>query len=277
MLIISDWFKENIDGEGTLVVDLEATEKHFTETKCPRPYIFWQSEPDKMMPKIRPYILENYHLYDWVMTSDQPVLTGCPNSVYFNGAENWVTKEEYESIDVSKKQYKISTIVGGKTKCPGHILRLTLCGNIAKIRNLDVFHSSQCPPTHLLKNPRGIIYETKMPLFENYKYSLVIENSQQINYFTEKLIDCLLTKTLPIYYGCPNICEFFNTTGWVILPNTDVHTCVTTINSLSDCYYGSIDAIEQNYCTARRYLDGKKRLAKLVHELQHLINPTIYI
>lgn len=43
----------------------------------------------------------------------------------------------------------------------------------------------------------------------NYRKSIAIENSSQKNYFTEKLIDCFVCNTLPIYWGCPNIFDFF--------------------------------------------------------------------
>jgi len=44
---------------------------------------------------------------------------------------------------------------------------------------------------------------------EKYKYSIAIENSSQKNYFTEKINDCFLLSTMPIYWGCPNILKFF--------------------------------------------------------------------
>lgn len=43
----------------------------------------------------------------------------------------------------------------------------------------------------------------------SYEKSIAIENSSQKNYFTEKLIDCFMTWTMPIYWGCPNIFELF--------------------------------------------------------------------
>lgn len=43
----------------------------------------------------------------------------------------------------------------------------------------------------------------------NYKFTIVMENSQQKNYWTEKLADAYLSWCLPIYWGCPNIVEYF--------------------------------------------------------------------
>ena len=49
----------------------------------------------------------------------------------------------------------------------------------------------------------------KMPGLKDYHYSIAIENSKQVNYFSEKIIDCYLGWTFPIYWGCPNIDDFF--------------------------------------------------------------------
>jgi len=44
---------------------------------------------------------------------------------------------------------------------------------------------------------------------EDFLFSMAIENSRENNYFSEKLTDCFLMDTMPIYYGCPNIKNFF--------------------------------------------------------------------
>jgi hypothetical protein len=50
---------------------------------------------------------------------------------------------------------------------------------------------------------------TKWNGLENYSYSIAIENASMKNYFSEKFTDCILSWTIPIYYGCPNINEYF--------------------------------------------------------------------
>ena len=52
-------------------------------------------------------------------------------------------------------------------------------------------------------------FQNKEDGIKNYRYSIALENSAQVNYFTEKIIDCLLLWTIPIYWGCPNISRFF--------------------------------------------------------------------
>ena len=44
-------------------------------------------------------------------------------------------------------------------------------------------------------------------------FSIVIENSIESDYFTEKLLDCFLTGTIPIYVGTKTTSEYFDTDG----------------------------------------------------------------
>ncbi|PAF43934.1 glycosyltransferase family 10 [Helicobacter sp. 11S02596-1] len=50
-----------------------------------------------------------------------------------------------------------------------------------------------------------------------YKYSIAIENSRTSHYFTEKIIDCFLAYTMPIYCGAPNIGEYFPDGSYVCI------------------------------------------------------------
>lgn len=42
-----------------------------------------------------------------------------------------------------------------------------------------------------------------------YKYHVVIENSSEPFYWTEKIGDCFMAETYPLYYGCTRLEEYF--------------------------------------------------------------------
>lgn len=42
-----------------------------------------------------------------------------------------------------------------------------------------------------------------------YLYSIAIENDVSQRYFTEKILDCFEQETVPLYYGAPDILDFF--------------------------------------------------------------------
>ena len=54
-----------------------------------------------------------------------------------------------------------------------------------------------------------------------YCFSVAMENVRENYYFTEKLIDCFLTETIPIYWGCPKIGEIFDVRGMFTFEDLD--------------------------------------------------------
>jgi hypothetical protein len=54
---------------------------------------------------------------------------------------------------------------------------------------------------------------------KEYKFCLSIENSNEKNYVSEKFYDCILTNTIPIYFGCNNIEDYWPQKGYILLDN----------------------------------------------------------
>lgn len=77
--------------------------------------------------------------------------------------------------------------------------------------------SPECPA---LKG--SLAANEKYKPFRDYDYSIVIENSSVRNYFTEKLLDCFLEETVPLYWGCPNILNYFPSDAIITLKDEDV-------------------------------------------------------
>lgn len=85
-----------------------------------------------------------------------------------------------------------------------------------------------------------------------YTFSIAVENCKRDYYFTEKIIDCFRTKTIPIYWGCPSIGDFFDKRGIIQFEN--IHDLKNILNSLDySKYYDVIDAIEINYKKSFEY------------------------
>jgi hypothetical protein len=75
----------------------------------------------------------------------------------------------------------------------------------------------------------GEIWNKLIPL-ESYEFSVAIENSRENNYITEKFYDCLLTDTIPIYCGAPNISDYFDPRGYIELKEIEnLDACVESI------------------------------------------------
>jgi hypothetical protein len=167
----------------------------------------------------------------------------------------------------------MSSLTGGKKAslrydygngATGYTLRMNIFDsqdNIKHIPSIFYISSNFPPPNPKPINP--ILVNDKFELFEKYQFSLVIENSRQINYFTEKLCDCVYTKTIPIYYGCPNIQDYFDTTGWIILDSESVDDFINKISQLNENYYmNHIAIVEKNYIQVQNYLNISENINK---------------
>lgn len=111
------------------------------------------------------------------------------------------TRLSYEDILKSKpeKEKLISVITSNKAFTKGHLDRLRF---VEKLQNyygdrIDVFG----------RGHRG--FSDKWDVLSPYKYHIAIENTSSRYYWTEKLSDCYLTSTYPIYYGCTNVGDYF--------------------------------------------------------------------
>jgi hypothetical protein len=213
-----------------------------------------QAEPDAILHH-RQMFIDNHKNFDVILTHDDEILKACPNARQYVWGTTWISPAFYNSIDIARKRPRVSCITGSKCHTDGHRFRLALYRNQKHIQApITWFRSSKDNPiirsVGFINNP--LLGDSKEPLFLDYQYSVVIENTRQNNYFTEKLLDCLLTKTIPIYYGCPNISNWFDTRGWVILDTPSVNEFKAKCMYLPP-YSMFLPVIEANYERAKEY------------------------
>lgn len=56
----------------------------------------------------------------------------------------------------------------------------------------------------------------KIATLRRYKYAVVFENQRQPGYITEKLLDCFVAGTVPIYWGAPDVHEHIPPASYLI-------------------------------------------------------------
>jgi len=87
-----------------------------------------------------------------------------------------------------------------------------------------------------------------------YHFSVVIENCRDAGFFTEKLLDSLLCRSLPIYWGAPDIEHFFDPRGMIICRTADdIRTAIEKATPAD--YARREEFLEKNRQTALRYID----------------------
>jgi len=109
--------------------------------------------------------------------------------------------------EIKYKPNLMSVIVTNKRFAPGHIYRHKIIEKIIELKlPIDIFgHGSNSYTFDRIKGPFNDVEP-----YENYLYSICIENFQSNHYFSEKIITPLLHNCLPVYLGCQNINTYFD-------------------------------------------------------------------
>jgi hypothetical protein len=149
-------------------------------------------------------------LYDWLIEDHEPyarVYTHIPPStepryIASQPAVPWHVGLSYDELiaaAIPRKCAGVSWVASNLTFLPGHRLRAALRRTL---------QSPQAPPVDLFG--RGIRWvPRKWDVLAPYRYSLAIENSSGPDLWTEKIADCFLSWTVPLYYGCTNLERYF--------------------------------------------------------------------
>jgi len=205
--------------------------------------------------------IDNKDCFDLILTYDEEILEKCDNARLMLFGTAWVHDYKF----VNDKKFQISHLTGHKEITAGHMLRKKIHYKQNKINNDIDFYISKFGGVENI-NKNKILEEKKEPLFDS-QFHICIENVRQNNWFTEKLIDCFVTKTIPIYYGAQNIGEFFDLKGIYIV--NDYKEIIEVCNSLNENSYQEMkEYIEYNYIESLKYVDKVKNLKNRL--IEHL-------
>ena len=172
--------------------------------------------------------------YDAIYISDKSYVGKFPN-IYFSFAGSNLPWTEEPKIH--EKSKLTSFIASPKKVTLGHQIRHALAD---KWKNKVDLYGGVCgsPRFGYEKRPWG----DKSIALNPYMFSIVIENDKYSTYFTEKLTDCFATGTIPVYWGTPDIGNYFNEDGILILNSSFDPSSLTP-----ELYYSKIDAVQDNF------------------------------
>ena len=198
------------------------------------------------------HIINHHHRYTRIITSNPVVLDHCPNALFLAYGTTWLNKSGHHPDSLGRfthdlgrlpKDASVSMLGGALKGKAGYHLRHAIWNRRRDIpARLNFYSSTRAPIRGEQRLPR----DDKIHLFTSM-YSVAVESSSETNYFTEKLIDCLVTKTIPIYWGCPNIADFFDTSYWI-------HPDRMFSTEYTDTYYREhLDRIDANFEKAQSY------------------------
>jgi len=209
--------------------------------------IAWILEQRAIHPQAYEWIEQNNKLFDFVLTFDTDLLNRGENFLYYPHGRCHINGSPIVEVDTSHGQYNFkksktcSIIASSKNFTTGHQLRHKVIKN--KYDDVDEYGYGYKP------------VESKRESLDEYRFSITIENSIQPGYWTEKIVDCFATQTIPIFWGDRSIAEHFDENG--ILFFNDMNELEEILNQIrkngQEMYESRQVAIRKNYYLVEQY------------------------
>jgi glycosyltransferase involved in cell wall biosynthesis len=206
-----------------------------------------------------PQYMKSHPLLPWHVNRDYDYLSTCP---------------------VPRKSKTLSWITTTKTFLEGHKRRMRFLEAISgKIAELDVLGTRVIHITkpeakkkiaHKQQELGFAFVEDKWAGLAPYTYSLAVENHSGPDYWTEKIADCFLAWTIPIYYGCTNLEDYFPAESFISIDIENPEKALTDIKEIlkSDNPEARMPALEK----ARELVLNKYQLFPYICDCIHSLS-----
>jgi len=170
-----------------------------SEAIVPEDYRMWDENP----------LL--YREFDGVFTNSQRLLESVPNAHFIPASTVWVGTDPGTGTMSEnawrQKNKNVSMLSSNKCLCPMHEVRYGIAQALLADNMADLYGTIN----------GGAYCDLEMPLTE-YRYSVIVENAIEPYLFTEKILNCFATMTVPVYTGATEIGRFFNPDGIIEVP-----------------------------------------------------------
>ena len=197
---------------------------------CPKKNIIHlATEP----PSVHNYDANFLMQFAWLITQDASiyeagVIQYQPGLTWFIGrkegetdVEKMMSFHDLEALFEHPKSKLISVIASNKTITPEHKARLEFAKKLKKHygKEIDFYGRGFLPMVD------------KLDSLVDYRFQVVLENSSYDHYFSEKLTDCILAGTYPIYYGCSNLDNYFPAHSYLRIDINNFDKSVASIDA----------------------------------------------
>ena len=227
-----EWKRDDLPSdEHTFITDAYLTQNLDSNS------IAFLIEPPSTSPWTYQFAYQNQDKFKYILTFCEDLIKVCKNALFYPYGGTFFKQEEFSLYSKNKN---ISMLLSNKQDTDGHKFR-HLCKNFISNKGVDIYQSS------------NEIRFNKLDTCKDYRYSIIVENGKYSSYFSEKIIDCFITGTIPIYNGCPTIDKFFNTDGIVNFNSLEELNIILKYAD-EQLYDSKINAIKENFELAKKYL-----------------------
>ncbi len=166
-------------------------------------------------------------------------LKNAPNTILSPGFLGWHVLADWSELSVlavPEKKATMSCIASTLQQFKGHRLRYNFIRLLQKeLPSIDFFGKGS---NYIADKMDGLLL---------YSYSIAIENTSEPYYFTEKITDCFLAYTVPVYYGCISIGKYFPKKSFIEIDIEQPQKAIENIRELieNDDWQERISALQE--------------------------------
>jgi len=205
------------------------------------------------------WVIKNKNLFQIILTQSDKVLNNCETALFQPFGHTWLKPDQYEKEH--DKEFKLAHLQGKLLKTYGHSLRHEVTTRQNEFNILTKFYETYGDRNNIDDARLG-----KEFIFSDSQFGVVIENTSHRGYFTEKILDCFLLKTIPIYWGCSNIGDYFDIDGIITFNNVD--DLVYISNNLTKEFYDSKkEIINKNWKLALEYVNYEQNIVNTITDI----------
>lgn len=229
------WSKDSYGSKYTFYTDMLLNEAPSNRGKK----VAWLIEPPSLHDTHYDKAVELADEFDYIISFWKPYLKQFgEKGLFYPLGGSWIHRHKQGIKDKSKNT---CIIVSEKTGAYGHRVRHSVADHLSKRLMIDVYGRGYKP------------FDSKSRVLWPYRYAIIIESWQGEDYFSEKLIDAISMGCIPIYYGCPNIKDYFNRSGILTFDNLrKLENIIAGVVSKHD-YNMRLDAAKENFELCKQY------------------------
>jgi len=220
--------------------------------------IAWILECRELHPFAYRQIVSAEHKFDYIFTFDEELLQRGRKYVKSLIASSRVSDDD---AGVHEKSKMLSLIASNKKWMRGHKLRHIIAEAIKDRYDVDLWGQAYRPWGDGTSTTPEAQQAGKTAPLKDYRFSITIMNSKQNNYFTETLVDTFRHGTIPIFWGCANVGEYFNPDG-IIQFNTGPELFKILDNLNAEEYTKRLDAVRENFEISKKYMSMNDTFAR---------------
>lgn len=185
--------------------------------------------------------------FNKIFTFSEQILNQYENAAFLPASGLWygtdINGGEWDEKLYEQKEKNISVVASNKQHSSYHKLRVQIAKDAMELGMADGY-GAFC----------GNRINKKADALTPYRYSIVVENDVNAYYFTEKILDCFASMTIPIYVGATKINQFFNDEGIIVLKKEQYQDIGSVLKECTkENYENRLDAIKDNWNRVKEY------------------------